>query len=424
MVKGESYFQAMSSSVRLGLSQTSMKSTFIDRIRSTIDHHLIGFKLPLYLGCLSESSPFLCQFLVLLLYVHLSHDSVTLRLHQISWLRTYQVLAPTNEFRHVKTDSSSSTFYSCNEHTTSKSPTPASIGVVRPPTPTGPRIPRGTPTGPKALRTGSVRCSPSFSSRKLLQIHTGSSHSIRNRHIEIAECKDTPAKNVVYHPADGFRSLLNRPVQNNSTNSTKKRKEPDEGKPGPSLSPTLERRSKFRKKDEAMFGKGYIKPERLYNDHYSPPGSRQASPAWKDGGGRRGERKDRDAKERLMWKERQGKKYKVQKNMLEPRRKLSLLLTPALPIPISPLNHQPSSKPHLAPAQLTSSSRNTFLPLLSIGMGSGAAGRREEVCYNCGGKGHWFMDCVVGCGRCGGDGHRTLDCIVLYRPIGGGVKRE
>ncbi|KAE8443778.1 hypothetical protein EG329_001372 [Mollisiaceae sp. DMI_Dod_QoI] len=43
------------------------------------------------------------------------------------------------------------------------------------------------------------------------------------------------------------------------------------------------------------------------------------------------------------------------------------------------------------------------------GMGIGD----ELVCYNCGKKGHWFMDCEVACGRCRGDGHRTINCDLL-----------
>lgn len=34
----------------------------------------------------------------------------------------------------------------------------------------------------------------------------------------------------------------------------------------------------------------------------------------------------------------------------------------------------------------------------------------EVVCYNCLGRGHRFMECVVMCGRCGRDGHRTVYC--------------
>ncbi|KAH8758509.1 hypothetical protein F5882DRAFT_480240 [Hyaloscypha sp. PMI_1271] len=37
----------------------------------------------------------------------------------------------------------------------------------------------------------------------------------------------------------------------------------------------------------------------------------------------------------------------------------------------------------------------------------------SKICYNCGQKGHWFMNCTSGCGRCNGDGHRTIDCTVV-----------
>jgi hypothetical protein len=43
----------------------------------------------------------------------------------------------------------------------------------------------------------------------------------------------------------------------------------------------------------------------------------------------------------------------------------------------------------------------------------------EKVeCYNCGKKGHWFMDCLSGCGKCNGDGHRTIDCGVVKVHVG------
>jgi hypothetical protein len=47
---------------------------------------------------------------------------------------------------------------------------------------------------------------------------------------------------------------------------------------------------------------------------------------------------------------------------------------------------------------------------------AGEEDKRE--CYNCGKKGHCFMDCLSGCGKCGGDGHRTIDCGVVKVNIG------
>lgn len=47
------------------------------------------------------------------------------------------------------------------------------------------------------------------------------------------------------------------------------------------------------------------------------------------------------------------------------------------------------------------------------------AGKEDKrECYNCGKKGHWFMDCLSGCGKCNGDGHRTIDCGVVKVNIG------
>lgn len=43
---------------------------------------------------------------------------------------------------------------------------------------------------------------------------------------------------------------------------------------------------------------------------------------------------------------------------------------------------------------------------------------RKRVCYSCGKKGHWFMDCEDGCGKCGGNGHRTIDCKVVHLHTG------
>jgi hypothetical protein len=58
--------------------------------------------------------------------------------------------------------------------------------------------------------------------------------------------------------------------------------------------------------------------------------------------------------------------------------------------------------------------------LVSVAIGEG----EKSICYNCGKKGHWFMDCLVGCGRCGGGGHRTIDCEAVKQHIGLMVKEE
>lgn len=57
-----------------------------------------------------------------------------------------------------------------------------------------------------------------------------------------------------------------------------------------------------------------------------------------------------------------------------------------------------------------------FLSLLSVavvGSGLDSEAEKQKLCYNCGKKGHWFVDCLVGCGRCAGDGHRTMDCSIV-----------
>lgn len=60
----------------------------------------------------------------------------------------------------------------------------------------------------------------------------------------------------------------------------------------------------------------------------------------------------------------------------------------------------------------------TYHRLSSIAIPVGS----DLVCYNCSQKGHYFMDCSVGCGRCGGDGHKTMDCDFLGK--GKGIKME
>ncbi|KAH7360380.1 hypothetical protein BKA65DRAFT_577094 [Rhexocercosporidium sp. MPI-PUGE-AT-0058] len=45
---------------------------------------------------------------------------------------------------------------------------------------------------------------------------------------------------------------------------------------------------------------------------------------------------------------------------------------------------------------------------------------KDKLCYNCGKKGHWFVDCLVCCGHCKGDGHRTRDCNVVGASLGMG----
>ncbi|KAI9055241.1 hypothetical protein LZ554_000205 [Drepanopeziza brunnea f. sp. 'monogermtubi'] len=68
--------------------------------------------------------------------------------------------------------------------------------------------------------------------------------------------------------------------------------------------------------------------------------------------------------------------------------------------------------------QVTSSmakKREPSSPFVSVAPVRGLADREEEekLCYNCGRKGHSFMECVAGCGRCEGDGHKTIDCSIV-----------
>ncbi len=73
-------------------------------------------------------------------------------------------------------------------------------------------------------------------------------------------------------------------------------------------------------------------------------------------------------------------------------------------------------KPLCSRKTVASPSKKKYRSLLSVGtMGMDKEDKEagDKTCYNCGKKGHWFVDCFAGCGRCGGDGHRTMDCSVV-----------
>ena len=65
------------------------------------------------------------------------------------------------------------------------------------------------------------------------------------------------------------------------------------------------------------------------------------------------------------------------------------------------------------PIRPSMSSAKKYPSLLSVKVGLESRQEKERVCYNCMGKSHGFVDCVVASGRCGGDGHRTNDCSVV-----------
>lgn len=69
----------------------------------------------------------------------------------------------------------------------------------------------------------------------------------------------------------------------------------------------------------------------------------------------------------------------------------------------------------LSPRPVALPSKKNYPSLLSVGIVGKRVNKedKEKLCYNCGKKGHWFVDCLVRCGRCCGDGHRTMDCSIV-----------
>ncbi|KAH6720176.1 hypothetical protein BKA61DRAFT_708380 [Leptodontidium sp. MPI-SDFR-AT-0119] len=76
-----------------------------------------------------------------------------------------------------------------------------------------------------------------------------------------------------------------------------------------------------------------------------------------------------------------------------------------------------TKKENLKPKAIEPSPRKRKYPsLLSVavaGHGLDTKEERKKLCYNCGKKGHWFVDCLVSCGHCKGNGHRTMDCSIV-----------
>lgn len=70
--------------------------------------------------------------------------------------------------------------------------------------------------------------------------------------------------------------------------------------------------------------------------------------------------------------------------------------------------------------------RKKYTSLPSVGVPSKAVDVREDkggVCYNCGKKGHSFVDCLVKCGHCDLDGHKTMYCKLVHPRAKLAVKR-
>lgn len=60
--------------------------------------------------------------------------------------------------------------------------------------------------------------------------------------------------------------------------------------------------------------------------------------------------------------------------------------------------------------------KKKYPSILSVSIAGHGLDTKEEkaqLCYNCGKKGHWFVDCLVSCGHCAKNGHRTMDCVVV-----------
>ena len=140
----------------------------------------------------------------------------------------------------------------------------------------------------------------------------------------------------------------------------------------PSSSPATKRRE-FREYTQTP-------APRPRNDHWSPPSSRASSPARSDA--------------RVVpisaasW-------YSNLK---------ATCTTPSPEIP----------RPRVAKPSSTTSGGKKYPSLTSFAVEKVVDEEEEsKICYNCGKKGHWFMNCISGCGRCNGDGHRTIDCVVV-----------
>lgn len=57
----------------------------------------------------------------------------------------------------------------------------------------------------------------------------------------------------------------------------------------------------------------------------------------------------------------------------------------------------------------------TYPSLASVAVPQQGEIFKNTVCYNCGDKGHVFMECTFGCGHCGNEGHRTIDCLIVRK---------
>lgn len=229
--------------------------------------------------------------------------------------------------------------------------------------------------------------------------------SLRDRTNGRVESLDSKIKG--YHPAG---TLLGALEFNSTSSSTPKKKGIDEARLSPSVSLNRERRKhQSRKRDEEVFGKVYIKPEKLYNDHYSPHPSRETSPDRKEGrrsrAQQRKEKRERDSKERLKRKEREEKKDLT-----------TIPVTKGRNMELK--SHSATIHSRHVDSQAPPKLSMLLAPIVVLPQPLSSSVKSKEVCYNCGRQGHWFMDCVTGCGRCGGDGHRTIDCPILYRNIG------
>lgn len=79
-------------------------------------------------------------------------------------------------------------------------------------------------------------------------------------------------------------------------------------------------------------------------------------------------------------------------------------------------------KPRVATPSPTATKK--YPSLLSVTVSKLDDEAKKRICYNCGKKGHWFMNCLLGCGKCGKDGHRTIDCSVVKLHATAMVKKE
>jgi hypothetical protein len=222
-------------------------------------------------------------------------------------------------------------------------------------------LPTSTPTEPKAMSIAKARTP-----------QKGSKHKDRYRRSE-SPSPPSPRVRAKHQPSDHVSSSTESKKHSSNHLSASLVILPSRKRTGEQLSPSLAtKRRASQEYNPTPIPKGYI-------DHWSPGSSRLSSPA-----------------------------------------------RPALrvvPVPVPAANWYPHLKsssstsspeiPRQRVATPSPTAAKKYPSLLSVTVPKLDDEAEKRICYNCGQKGHWFMDCLLGCGKCGNDGHRTIDCSVV-----------